>query len=278
LLVVLALMGIGAGVVSAASFYVMSRSRQVDRNFGLNNIAQLVLAAVALDVMPEVSDRLGVAGMFAMLATLFTGSMLISKQLPIGGPTPSSKISIGPSTSVAWLALLSYILFFAAQGVVWPYLELIGRDGGLGGQEVANAVAASSIAALVGPVAVAMVGSRWGRLAPVSAACAMNLVAMWLLSSSLSARRFVVGACLFNAAWNLSSCYLPAVIARVDNSGRVLAWASFGGLGGIAAGPLAASRVVEYFSLGAVLPLGAVLCAASFVGLLPAMLKAREVT
>ena len=79
----------------------------------------------------------------------------------------------------------------------------------------------------------------------MNTALTTTLFALYLLGSSLTPLRFVLAACLFNAAWNLSVPYQLASIAAADPSGRVVGWAAPASLAGFAIGPPIAAFIME---------------------------------
>jgi hypothetical protein len=263
--------GVGAGFAVAVSYVVLGQSTQVDRNFGYFLICQLLFAAAALQWMPALSEALGAGGMFALLAGLFAVSLLLTSHLP-----RSTKEFATASAQCARVGLPSYIAliatfaYFAAQGAVWAYLELIGERGDVARQTVATAVAVSALAALAGPAAAVILRSKFGRALPMIASLGANLFALYLLGSPLTPLRFILAACLFNTAWNLSVPYQLASIAAADPSGRVVGWAAPASLAGFAIGPPIAALAMEVAGgLGGVLWSGAVLGTLSVLGFVP---------
>jgi predicted MFS family arabinose efflux permease len=249
------------------------RSKQVDRNFSFYLICQLVFAAAALQWMPTFSIRLGVGGVFALLATLFAMALLLLRYLPSANESSSGHLHRARAGSAAWIGLAATLIYFVAQGAVWAYLELIGERGGIGRQAVATGVAVSTLVGLAGPTTAAALGPRFGRVAPLFVGLCMSLAALYLLSSSLDSIRFVGAACLFNVAWNFIAPYQIASIAAADRSGRVVGWAASASLAGLAIGPLVAALALDAASFAGVLWLSAGLCILSFVGFIPALSK-----
>lgn len=263
-----------AGLVLGACYVVLGQSKNVDRSFAFWLIAQLLFAAAMLQCMPAIAATVGVAGVFGVLAVLFAFSLFLIQFLPSSTGNKTGMVRHVPADPAAWMGLVALVIYFTAQGAVWPYLELIGRSDGLGVQTVASSAAASTLAGIAGPMAVAVMGSRFGRVAPSFAGLCIGLSALYIFGTSLNDVRFAAAACLFSVAWNLSPPYQMGSIAAVDGSGRLVGWAAPASLAGMALGPLVSVPALRAAGFRGVLVLSAGLCILSFIAFIPAWRKA----
>ncbi|MGH9643601.1 MAG: MFS transporter [Terriglobales bacterium] len=263
--------GLGGGLLVGSCYMVLGRLKHVDRTFGIYLLCQGVFGAVALKVMPALTQALGIAGIFGALALLYAAALALPRFLPASegiGQHSSERTGFG---SAAWSGLAAVLIFFVAQGAVWAYLELMGQRGGLDASGVATAVALSTLVGLSGPLTAALLGSRIGKVFPLLSALALALISLALLNSTLNVPRFALAACLFNVAWNLSIPYQMAALAGVDASGKVVAWAASASLAGLAVGPPIAGAVLASRGTSGVLLTSATLYVVSVIALLPAL-------
>jgi predicted MFS family arabinose efflux permease len=268
--------GLGAGTAVAVCVFVLARSSQVDRYFGIYTVSQLVFGAIALHWMPAFSSAVGIQGMFALLSALFALSLLLTRYLPTSIESPADSVANGTRThAAAWIALVAIVIYFSGQVAVWAYLELLGDHDELPRQTVASAIALSSLVGIAGPLIVTFIGARFGRAMPLLLGLCVSLAALYRFSGSPDASQFVVAVCLFSIAWNFCSSYQPGLIADADPSGRAVRWVAFATLAGIAIGPSAGALVLEDASFDAVLWVSGALSILGFVGFIPVWLRKR---
>ena len=272
LLLLRSLAGIGAGLVVAICYVVLGQSRQVDRNFSLYLICQLLLSAVAFQWMPAVSAVVGVAGIFTALGVLFAVSLWPNRILPAGKLQAAGvPLANTPLGFAAWMGLAGTLIYFVAQGSVWAYFELIGERGGVTAQQASSGLAVATLVGLLGPGAAALSGARFGRLGPTVLGIGVQLYSLYLLAAtSLTPLRFTFAACVFNVAWNFTIPFQYATIATVDRSGRAIGWAAPISFAGFSLGPVAAATLVNQTNFAGVLWLSAVLFVVSLLGFAPA--------
>jgi hypothetical protein len=266
--------GLGTGMAIAAFFKVLGGARHVDRCFSIFSMFQLTVGAAALKLMPLLLSVVGIGGLFGVLSLVFAISLMLARYL--SAATQSSltqRDSSGRIYAPAWIALAALLIYFAGQGVVWTYLELIGEWHGLPQRAVVTAVAASSLFGVAGATLAAIIASTFGRALPLFVGICTTVTSLYLLGLSLDSEHFVMVAGLFNLAWNFSSPYFPAVIASADTSGRVMNWVAFITLVGISVGQVAGALVIGTTGLLGILWLSAALCLLSFITVIPACLR-----
>ena len=261
--------GLGAGLPVAACYWVLGRSRHIDRNFSIYVVCQGLFGAMALKLVPTLVQAIGVGGVFGALATLYVAALILPGWFPTSGEVAATGATrVG---GVAWSGLAAIFVFFVAQGALWGYLELIGLRAGVPPPSVESSVSLSVVIGMSGPFTAAVVGGRFGRLGPLIAGTVMTLIALLLLGSPLDPLRYAIAACLFNIAWNFTIPYQLAVLADADGSGKAVVWAAPAALAGLAVGPSVAAVVLGGGGLEAVLWLCAALCVGSLIGLTPGM-------
>ena len=141
-------------------------------------------------------------------------------------------------------ALASVFVYNIAQGIAWGILFLVGTGAGHGQQEVANALLASDVAAVVGAL-VAVFLAEWLRRIPAivlgilgGAAC------IALLPASSSMAVYLVAVCGFNLLWNFVMPFIFGAVCDMDTRGRMMTPAIAMQMVGLGAGPLLAAPLI----------------------------------
>ena len=197
------------------------------------------------------------------------------RHLPVTGENvsqiESDAVELGDSMKT--MALAAMLSYFVAQGVVWAYLFLIGIDGGLGEQEVANGLMMSQFAGIAGALLAAMLGSRFGRSIPLTLGIVGGVLCLYFLVGELSFLVFALAVGVYNFAWNFVHPFLLAAMASFDRRGRVVVYAVAMQMLGLVIGPFLAASVVSEGSFYNVNRLGAALFILSAILILPPVLS-----
>ena len=276
LLCVRILAGVGAGCSISACYVIFGQSKHVDRNFSYFLICQQVLGAITLPWMPTLSSLLGVAGIFACLASLLAFAVAATRLLPPADSCSLEGRKEAHARATAWLALFSLFVYFVSASAVWAYIELIGESSGVAQQAAATGLAIASLAGIAGPTVAAVLETRFGRAIPFSIGICVGLISLYMLGFSRTPLRFACAASLFNIAWNYCVPYQFASLAAVDRSGRLVSWAAGISTAGYAVGPMAAALAVTDAGFGNVLWLSAAFSVVSLFALFPAWFDRSE--
>jgi len=271
--------GLGAGSLVSLSFAAVGLTANPDRNFGLLIMLVLTYGAIVLWLMPSVYGVAGIEGALWFFA-LFPLSVM-----PLIGFLPQSGESVeqveADAVNLAWpmrsLALAAMLAYFVAQGVVWAYLFLIGLEGGLSEQAVANGLTLSQFAGIAGALLAALVANRFGRSLPLGIGIAGGALCLYFLVGQFEFVVFAVAVGLYNFAWNMTHPYLLGAMASFDRHGRVVVYAVAMQMVGLAVGPMLAAAVITEGDYVNVNGFGAALFGLSLLLILPPVLaQARQ--
>ncbi len=271
--------GLGAGGLVSLGFAIIGLTRNPDRNFGLLIMWVLTYGAIVLLVMPSAYSMIGMSGVLWFFALFPLLAVPFIKHLPTNGST-SVQVeddAINISAPLKAAALVAMLAYFSAQGVIWAYLFLIGLQGGLGEQQVANGLMLSQFAGIAGALLAATVANRLGRAGPLAIGILGGAACLYFLTGAMEFLVFAVAVGIYNFAWNMVHPYLLAAMASFDRHGRVVVYAVAMQMIGLAVGPALAASVISEGSLVNVNKLGAVLFAASCLLILPPVIvQARQ--
>lgn len=267
--------GLGAGALISLSFAAIGLTDDPDRNFGYLIMWVLIYGAIGLLLMPAAYAQGGMDLVLWCFALFPLAGLPFVRRLPATGENAvaAEHDAVTLPAGQRSLALLAMLAYFLAQGVVWAYLFLIGLDGGLSEQQVANGLTLSQFAGIAGALSAALIGSRWGRFGPLTAGILAGALCLWFLVGDFRFLVFALAVSIYNFAWNLTHPFLLGAMASFDRRGRVVVYAVAMQMAGLAIGPGLAAMVIEPGRYLNVNLLGAALFALSLVFVLPPVLS-----
>lgn len=266
---------LGQGTAFALALGIISETTAKDRNFGFAISAQVATGVLTLLVLPPIVKSVGgISGVLIPLAGLALFALPTVIWVPHGS---SRKIQVdtatqNPSVWPAIQALVVLLIWCTGLGAMWAFIERIGVAAGLEPTAVGQALALSTAIAVTGSLTASAIGDRFGRIAPVTVALAMQIVMIFFLKGEMSWLRFAVSAAIFQWFWNLTGPYLMGTVAMNDSTGRVSVMMSAAQTGGFALGPALAGAMMAPDSLLAANYVGMTLCAAALALFVPTAL------
>ena len=252
--------GFGSGMAMTMTIQIVGQMRNPDQIYGLWSVGQLSLGALGLYFFPTLIALGGIKALFSVLALLAMLMAFTLQFYPIGRestPGTDHRHTTPRQLTLGLLCLLGLFLYYGAQAGVWAYMELIGTSWNLERKLVSQILFASLIAAIFGSGLAVMLSNRVGRTVPILAALLISAVSIMMLIQPAGMVRFAVAACLFNFAWYLFLPYISAVLAVVDENGRILTGFAVTTPMSLAAGPaIAALLIAETHTLASCLIFG----------------------
>ena len=268
--------GIGSGALISLGYTIVGLTDNPDRNFGYLIVLVLVYSALVLLVMPLVYGLVGMSGMLVFFAILGVTGLFLVRNLPTSGEEHAGVQELGTvlSLNLRLLALTAILAYFLAQGVVWPYLFLIGTAGGGTEQQVATGLTISQFLGIAGAFTVALLGMRFNRIVILTLGTLGGVVPLMFLFGLMGALVYGIAVGVFNYAANVMTPLLFAIIAGLDRTGRMVVHAVALQMLGLAIGPSLAALVINTgdYSYSNVNLLSMLLFALSLACILPPVL------
>lgn len=171
--------GIGAGAAYTVVVAAFARLPDVDRGYGLFVTLQFIVSGLGLYALPVYSEVLGVEGMFLSIAALDVTGLAMTRFLPgraIDAPGFSG-LKTELHVLLAWATLLGalgFAIFEAANTAQFTYVERLGVSLALTDQQVGSALLIASLAGIPGAFVIVLLGSRFGRVAPLTLGIALD--------------------------------------------------------------------------------------------------------
>ena len=266
-----AVAGLGAGVLISIGYSVVGMARNPDKLFGYVIVALLGYGAVGVFILPSAEEAIGLTGILAVLAVIAVLPLLLLRTLPDrsaidGGMTNATDAAPAPRDKLmVILALCAVAIFFLGQGVVWPYLGLIGTAAGVPDQSVANGLALSQVSGMLGAFGMAWLSGRVSQRLLLLGGTIASVAPLLALLGHVTATSYSLNIILFNGAANLMTPLLMAIAAAAGaGDPRVIQRAAALQMLGLAIGPALAAPVAEHLGFAPVLIIAAILFAAVY--------------
>jgi MFS family permease len=229
LLAFLPALGFAHGVNVSIALTCLGDTANPARSFGLGLAAQFGIAGLLQYLLPSyVTPAWGLAGCLLILAAVTTLTLPILRFIPRRGTgrgtgsaqRPSEPLGIG-SYRIAFFALAGMLLYTFGQTAIWAFLELMGGDRGYDHKIVGAVLGIGLALSASGALLAAALGSRYGRIIPISIAALVFLTAMGIWSSFEAVAAFALAIFLYDAAWNFSLPFQYTLVTAGDPSGRL---------------------------------------------------------
>lgn len=266
--------GMCQSVMLATVVFVLGRSSDPDRGFGLVMLLQTLAWALYAVLLPNVHALGGVNLALGSAACWFVLVLLTAPMLPACRATATTAdVREQPSTEMAnraaYGALLGVLLFQAAIFVQWGFLERVGRQAGLGAEQIGWAIGLGVLGGVPGGALPTWLGARFGHRLPITAGTALVLIATSLFAfGPRSLPGFLLDGFLLNLGWVFALTYYMGLVSVTDRSGRATRLITAAQMFGQALGPLLVALVVaqdhmlRIFALSAGLAVAARACVA----------------
>lgn len=203
------------------------------RWYGVKIALEALLGAVLLLILPSTAIALwGFDGtVFGMVFVLVILSPLLFWTPARGAKRADPGVRLqsaanlepgGPAvqTPYIWGALLATLIFFSGASAIWAFVERIGSQVGHDNAEVGVLLAVTLVFAVVGSIAAAILGGRFGNVRPFVVGAAAFIVALVFLNSSQAFAQYAIGACIFTFAIGFMIPIAVTEIAELDVDGR----------------------------------------------------------
>jgi len=212
--------GVGAAVVHALGFIIVSDRQDKDRGFAIKLIPeQLVPAILLIALSLYFVDFVNFSSLFSSMLVVILLCMLLIPYMPTSGSFDYQPIRINES-GVVVLGLIALLLYFAGFAGLWAFFERIASDGSMTADLTAKLLSLGLISSAAGPFIAAWIGARFGRAKPLLVSLALVTLPLLLLQD-LTAFKYAVVMLLLPAGWFFGNAYFYTVITFHDKSGRM---------------------------------------------------------
>ncbi|HIG67421.1 MAG TPA: MFS transporter [Porticoccaceae bacterium] len=213
--------GIGASILHALGYGIVSEMHNTDRGFAIKLIPeQLVPAAILLLLSAYFAEFLNFKVLFScILVTLIIHLFLVSgipKKRTV--KSESAKLNLSNGTG---LALLALCISFSGFAGLWAFLERIANNGGIDIVYAGQLISIGLISAGIGPFVVPFIPARLGRSIPLVLSTLAAVLPLLLLTD-VTPLRYALVMVFLPAAWFMGNAYFCSVVSDKDDTGRMI--------------------------------------------------------
>ena len=223
LLACLALTGAGCGAIYTVAIAVVAENHNPDRAFAIKLSFEIGLGVLMLFSLPELelSYRALSFLLAAVLLALGVGAAMRTPHGPSEHPAELPGGGFSAKALAPWVGLFALFLAFGAMTALWAFLERVGPDFGLDSATAARILTVSLLLNGVSALAVAVVGTRFGRALPLAVGMLMTLAGVAALMLRHDLYGYVAGTLLTVGLWNIAFSFQMGLIASADITGKV---------------------------------------------------------
>ena len=239
--------GLGFGTVMTLTIVIVGATRDQERNFGYWSIGQVLFSVIGFLLFPAFMGAFGIVGFFWFMVAIMAGLQTVVYLLPQqGSQQHADGLSALPRSAKTMvpIGLLALLLFYIGIGSLWPFVELIGKQEGFGGQMIANTLSVASIVGLGGALLASWMSTRFGRLLPSLSGYVLIGVTMAMFYGTPSLIVFVAACLAYKFAWWFLTPYVLGNMTKLDPSGRLAILTNFVIAAGMGGGPILAARFI----------------------------------
>ncbi len=221
--------GFGTGTMFTTGVAGLAGTSNPERAFGFSMTTNQAVTMLLMTIVARLGPQAGPVQTIAVIVVLSVLMGIAIPLVPARTPDQSGEEARGAASTGIFpplLGLLALLSFSIAIGMVWPLVGQIGVQGGIAPALVDGTIALAGIGAIVGGLAAASIGSRFGRL-PILIPCIVSLTAaMLFLHFPFSAGGFRAAMLAILFFWPVSIPFLLGTLAMLDPAGR---WAALSG-------------------------------------------------
>ncbi len=228
--------GIAEGAIIGVAFAVMSGAKAPHRMFGTFGIVQTFSAVAAFALLGWLTHQYGWRAAFVLLAVAGACCVFALPSNRVALTEREEQVS-GALDRAGVLGLLSILVFFTCEAMIWPFLERIGAARGVGDFAIAGALSFGALCGLAGSAMITALPAAAIGLRACIAAVFLNVSAIAILANSTTGGAFFVALGLFNFAWALFAPLQLSLLKKVSAAPRTFTLASAATTAGFSIGP-----------------------------------------
>lgn len=276
-----ALHGLTGGLLVGIGFGIISRTTEPDKTFGYLLFIQWGLGGLGLMFIPNLVPLFGVGALFYSLVAFTFVSLCMLPFLtdyPVTNEDKKHQAEQVIKRVPLFLTLFGIFLFQGANMGLFAYMIGIGEVKGLTLDFMSPALGMASWIALVGALAVMLIGTKLGRAYPLLFGIIITAICSWMLHYSEIPQMYSVMNFIIGITWAFVLPYLFGMCAEFDKAGQYAAMGGFASKMGLASGPMVVALVIADENYSGVINLAAIgLIACAIVVFKPARLLDKKI-
>jgi len=239
--------GIGAGLGFTVASVALVGTARAERSYALLYGSPFVISGAALAGLPFIYQAFGIEGAFYGMGALNLLACGLLRYFPasVSGNLEENKAAVPVTLKSIYLlpglVLAALFLHYVFNSGIWTYFERLGVAYGMSPATAGAILGPSMSASIIGMIAAAVLGDRFGYLKPIYSGTVLIVLATLALLFSRSEVVFGLGTAVFNASITFVTPYFIVLLALIVPSGRGVSSANVATLTGFSVGPFLVS-------------------------------------
>ncbi|KRW58832.1 MFS transporter [Pseudomonas sp. TTU2014-080ASC] len=237
--------GVGAGLCLACGNASVSSAKDPDQAAGQMNFLFVGLMAIVMIAYADAMGSGGLAGLYYAIAITNILMLVLIFFMPqkaiIHANAPhfqhgGNHKNLFSTTAICMMAAM--FLFSMRDTMGWAFVEQVGVTVGYSGEELGRLFSLQSVIGLIGPLAAAVIGKRFGMSTPVIIGIlTTGAVSLGYVLGESSKQMYTIAVMMISTTYFYALAYLTALAAQLDSEGRIAAASGAFLTLGIAVGP-----------------------------------------
>ena len=245
--------GIGAGLCLACGNASVASAKDPDQAAGQMNFLFVGLMAIVMIVYADAIGSNGLAGLYYAIAATNALMLLLIVFMPQKAIIHANAHHFEHGSkhqnlfSVTAVCMMAAMFFFSMRDTMgWAFVEQVGVSVGYTGEELGKLFSLQSVIGLLGPLAAAVIGKRFGMSTPVIIGIlTTGAVSLGYVLGESSKEMYTIAVMMISTTYFYALAYLTALAAQLDREGRIAAASGAFLTLGIAVGPAFTGLLAE---------------------------------
>ena len=208
-------------------------------------LSQVIFKIIGLFVLARVLAEFGTTGFFTVLAILCVLALIFSRQLPSAVETPKAKSDKFKWNRTALLALLAIFTFYLSLSAIWANFERFGAWANFKTEDIATALALTSLAGLASASLASILAGKIPRLALLAIGMVLISAATLSLLKLETLTAYSITGALFAFSWFFVVPFIVSSVNANDSTGGLMIYANSMIAFGLAVGPALAAVLIK---------------------------------
>jgi predicted MFS family arabinose efflux permease len=212
----------GAGALFAIGNRAAAEHPKSQRLFSMMIFVAVLFSAFVYSFAPESIVHFGPRGPFGLLVLISLIMIPFIAFFPELAPAQAQRRKAGAPVAIGGVAMLAAIFMLYGSNIgLWAYVERIGQAQQLSIEAISLVLTLNGFIALGAGLLAAIMGVRFGAFAPITIAILVQMVSAYVLPIAPGVTTYGALAISFTFGLIFVVPYLKAVLADIDNSGRL---------------------------------------------------------
>ncbi|WP_321969038.1 MFS transporter [Paraburkholderia tropica] len=256
-----AVAGIGVGCGLSVAHGAIGRAANPHRLFALSHLALAIFGVAYFAAVPPLVAAHG----GAMLFTVFVGlSTVAAIALALAWPAREQGADAAPRAAQhragqgtrlergCWSAIIGIVFMAINQAMVFSFVQRIGLARGFGDAHVNAVLVSVGLVNLLPPVLAALLQRRLDARNVALAGPVAQAILAWIISNTTSFAPYALATSLWVFAMIFTHTFLFGLLAKLDTTGRAVAYTPAMLMAGSAVGPLLGGVLIVHSGFGAI--------------------------